>query len=629
MLRAPRRRGAPRQRRSRRGLAAAAAAAALALLAAACGSGSVAAGGNTPVSGGTAAWALQPTSAPNFIFPFDPAENFTITNINYFQELMYRPLYWFGTGNQPTMNQELSLAFPPVYHGQTVTIRLKGNYRWSDGSPVDARDLVFWMHMMIAEKANWGGYVQGAFPDNISDVKAVGADTVTMVIKGSYSPLWFTDNELSQVTPMPKAWDRTKSGPSNCAAVIADCAAVWSYLTAQAQDTSHYVGSKIWGVVDGPWRLASFNTDGHVSFTFNKSYSGKLPAHHIDTFVEVPFTTEQSEYNVLQAGGTLDVGYLPTVDAPVPAAGAAVGENPLRDVGPGYNLAPLYSWGLNYMPFDFNNPTAGPIFKQLYFRQAFQYLVDQEGVIDGPLHGYGKASVGPVGDVPVTSYLSTEAKRGDPFSLNPSAATKLLTEHGWNVSPNSLTTCTSPGSGTGQCGPGIHQGQGLSFTLNYVSGISWVQSASKELASNAAEVGIKITLKDMSFGDVITAATACLGRTTPSPKCTWQLADWGNGWSYSPDYLPTGENLFKTGSVDNFGGFSDSHNDELTDATMHASAGTFMKAFHQWEDYLASQIPVVMEPAAPFNLVETVSNLRTGVQAPTLTLTPEDWYFVK
>ena len=47
-----------------------------------------------------------------------------------------------------------------------------------------------------------------------------------------------------------------------------------------------------------------------------------MATNHITTFIEAPFTSEQAEYNVLQdptGSQTVDVGYLPTVDAPVPA----------------------------------------------------------------------------------------------------------------------------------------------------------------------------------------------------------------------------------------------------------------------------------------------------------------------
>jgi peptide/nickel transport system substrate-binding protein len=612
----------PARRRVRRGLAAGCAAAALALAAAACGSGSTApAGSGTPQSGGTVAWAEQPQNYPDFIFPFDPPQHFSITDIDTFQNLMYRPLLWFGNGAQPTLNSELSLASQPRYHGNQVTIQLKPNYRWSDGTPVTAQNVMFWMNMMKAEKLQWGGYVAGFFPDNISSYKAVSPTEVTFTIKGSFSQQWFTDNELSQITPMPKAWDVTAAGRSNCTAHVADCAGVWTYLTAQANNTKTYATSKIWSVVDGPWKLKSFALDGLVEFTYNSQYGGKVPAHHITTFIQRPFTTEQEEYNVLQAGGRngLDVGYLPTVDAPVRPAGARVGANPL----PGYRLEPLFSWGLSYIPYDYANPTAGPMFKQLYVRRALQYLVDQEGVVNGPLHGYGSVSLGPVGDVPVTRYLSAQTLSGDRFALNPAAATKLLTGHGWRVVPNGTTTCVSPGTGTANCGKGIARGTPLSFTMGYDGGISWVASAVRELASNASEVGIKITLKEGTFNSVVSQIAA---------PGTWQTLDWGGGWSYSPDYLPTGEELFGTTSADNFGGYSDTTNDHLIAATLHArSTADFYRAFYKWQNYLSGQLPNMLEPEGPYQLTEIADDLKStgAMQTPTMMLTPEDWYLVK
>src|ERR1700722_3675079 len=50
------------------------------------------------VIGGTATWALPPNSAPNYIFPFASSTYFSTVNFAEFQYLMYRPLYWFGTG---------------------------------------------------------------------------------------------------------------------------------------------------------------------------------------------------------------------------------------------------------------------------------------------------------------------------------------------------------------------------------------------------------------------------------------------------------------------------------------------------------------------------------------------------
>ncbi len=60
--------------------------------------------GGTKIAGGTATWAEAPNTQPNYIFPFMSLAYFSVANINQFQFLMYRPLYWFGNGAQPTLN---------------------------------------------------------------------------------------------------------------------------------------------------------------------------------------------------------------------------------------------------------------------------------------------------------------------------------------------------------------------------------------------------------------------------------------------------------------------------------------------------------------------------------------------
>ncbi len=69
----------------------------------------------------------------------------------------------------------------------------------------------------------------------------------------------------------------------------------------------------------------------------------------------------------LPGGQKLDVGYLPTTDAPNKPANAAVGANPLS----GYTLAPLIQWAINYFPVNLESTTGnGPVDRQVYFRQA-------------------------------------------------------------------------------------------------------------------------------------------------------------------------------------------------------------------------------------------------------------------
>src|SRR5580693_2252174 len=284
-----------RRRRARGLLAVACGAAAIALTAAACSSsGSSSNGGaaatptGTPVTGGTATFALPPSTVPNYIFPFDSSTYFSVTNSEDFQYLLYRPLYWFGNGSSPTLNASLSVANPPVYSGNKVTINMKG-WKWSDGTPVSAQNVLFWIHMMQAVASDdWGAFVPGGFPTNVSNVTATSPTTLTMTMNKAYNETWFTSNELSQITPMPEAWDRTNSGPSHCTTTVSDCAAVYSYLDSQSKAESSWAGSPIWGIVDGPWRLSSFNSDGNSTFVPNKTYSGPVKAK-LTQFEEVPF----------------------------------------------------------------------------------------------------------------------------------------------------------------------------------------------------------------------------------------------------------------------------------------------------------------------------------------------------
>jgi peptide/nickel transport system substrate-binding protein len=616
----------PQQGRSRaslrrRMLAVGVGVATLAVAAAGCGSnGSSSSSGSTPVKGGTAVYALPPSTTPNYIFPFVSSAYISDANIFYLQALLYRPLYWFGQNGQPTVNNSLSLASPPTFSGNKVTVNLK-HYMWSNGQPVTAQDVVFWLNMEQAEPANYGAYT--GFPANVKNITAVSPTQVTMTMDKAYSQTWFLYNDLSQITPMPQAWDRTASGPSHCATTPSDCAAVYNYLNAQAKNLSGYVGSPLWSIVDGPFKLSAFNADGHITFVPNKSYSGPVKAK-LAQFQEAPFTTDAAEYDVLQSSSAstkIDVGYLPEQDAPAKPAGATVGTNPLSSKG--YTLSPLYTWGINYFVVNFQSSVGdhAAVIKQLYFRQALEYMMNQAAVISGPLRGYGALTVGPVAATPVTQFLSGTGKAGDPYPYNPGKAKSLLAGNGWNVVPNGVTTCTDPA----KCGPGITKGTGLSFTLPYATGISWINSEMTQLQSNAATIGIKLNLKPEPF-DQVTALAAGNCKVAKIP-CNWDMANWGGGWSFAPDYLPTGEELFQSGAVANSGGYADAQNDSLIAKTLTSSN---LQDMYTWQDYLAPKLPMMWQPNGAYALTEIASNLKGATpQSPTLSINPENWYFTK
>jgi hypothetical protein len=51
---------------------------------------------------------------------------------------------------------------------------------------------------------------------------------------------------------------------------------------------------------------------------------------------------------------------------------------------------------------------------------------------------------------------------------------------------------------------------------------------------------------------------------------------------------------------------------------------------YTWQDYLAMQLPVEWQPDPPQQLTEVANNLKSVLpQSSTLSIDPENWYFVK
>lgn len=637
--------GLERRRTRRLGLLGAAAFVILAL--AACGGGggggstNASGGGGTKQVGGTAYWAESPQATPNYIFPFAQFADFSVANLTQFQELMYRPLYWFGKGAAPVLDIARSLATSPVYsNGNTVvTIHLKG-WKWSNGETITAQDVVFWLNMMQVEKGVWAGYVPGTLPDDVKSISANGT-TLKITTTAPVNPNWFTYNELSQITPMPMAWNLTAAGKKGMcgtasftsvtvtknskgtiipvSAAAKSCAAVYTYLDAQAKKISTYVGSPLWSVVDGPWTLQHMDTSGNVTFVPNTKYSGPQKPT-LAKFIEVPYTSDDSEFNAL-AANKLDVGYLPTQDitsdasAPVsdPCNLTPGANNPRLS---NFNVVPVFPWSINYFPYNFqstaNNGTAGKVFSQLYFRQALQELVNQPLYIKQIDKGYGEPTYGPVPVCP-TNTFATSQEKANPYTYSQAKAINLLKSHGWNVKPNGTTTCAD----AAKCG--VPAGTPLNFTLQYASGTQAITQLMNAEKSSWAAAGINIKLTTSTFNTVIGVAVPCSGSS-----CTWQLENWGAGWIFAPDYYPSGEDLFQTGASSNGGSYSDPKADTLIKATTQGNAN-----LSAYQNYLAQQLPVVFQPN-PVTVAEVNKHLVgvTPINA-LLTLNPEDWYFTK
>jgi peptide/nickel transport system substrate-binding protein len=572
-------------------------------------------------SSGQVAVVAQSGTETNYIFPFYGPQDETLQNVQEFQQLMYRPLYAFGVGSEPILNTSLSLADPPQWSSNnlTATVRLK-SYRWSNGTSLTPQNVAFWLGLDRTEKQNWAYYAPGSIPDDLKSVAYDNAaDTVTFSLNKKVNPTEFTDAELGQIVPLPLAWDITAAGRrGNCASEevaqeLSSCPAVYNYLTEQAKNQATYLSSPLWRVVDGPFKLATYAPGIEYSFTPNATYSGSGKSK-LSQLKFVYYTSDAAEYNALRSG-SLDVGYIPPQDLPAKNPSAAVGQSPVS----GYTLSPQNFLGFYEVLINFNNPSVGPIFRQLYFRQAFQHLVNQSIDILKANQGYGFPQYGPIPTQPANPFISKSATI-NPYPFSITAARQLLESHGWSVPTSDTAFCHDPGTGPNQCGIGIPAGKKLVFKLEETAGQTSTSEAMQELASDASAAGITINIVNETGNQVVGDAVAC----QPSQAtCGWQLINDGSQGYASP--FPSGEEYFATGASQNVGSYSNPTMDQLISATLTSPNPS---AMFDYENYAEQQVPVLWQPFYPFTVTAISDKLHGALPLSILqTITPENWYF--
>lgn len=597
-----------------------------ALVAAACSSSpSTPSTSTTSVKGATATLTNVSGTGANSMFPMETTQFYSVINYEDFQYLQVRPLYMFGGNSNTSISVDVKdgPAAAPVYSngGKTVVINLKG-WKWSNGQPVNAQDVIFFLHLLEANKASYAGYTPGLLPDNLASYKATGPNQVTLQFKRAYSSIWVTYNMLATLYPFPLTWDTTSTtGKADSGGCLTDsaadswakCKAVWRFLDSQNKATSTYATNPLWQVVDGPYKLTSFDVSGNYTFVPNAAYSGSPKPQVTLKFEEA--TSDAAVYTGLKTGQystsfptSVPLGNLP----PAASNGTFLPpSNPLASQN--YSLDPEFEFGIGYAYINFNNPTYGPVFKQLYFRQAMMYLNDQLGAAKSVGRGYGYPTSAGVPPYPrsqwVTGAMTANSGQG-PYPYNVAEAKSLLAAHGWKV-VGGVLTCQSSA-----CGSGVKVGTQAKFSIMYTSGIAWQQASSSILKSGFTQAGIQLTLVPQTFDTLLKYTTPCHGS-----GCTWDLLYLG-GWLFNgPGFEPTGEPLYQSGVPNNSGGYTDPKMDSLIAAT-HTSSS--IQAFSSFATYTATQVPDLWMPWQT-NVIAVSTNMHNVTMNPLLTFFPEYW----
>jgi peptide/nickel transport system substrate-binding protein len=574
------------------------------------------------VKAGTITWGMSPGATPNWIFPVIPSANNSVYNAFTFINEMWRPLYWQVNGVVPEIEQNLSLASLPTYSNgnKTLTITLKSNYKWSDGKPITADDLLFYIDLVKAgikiSPANWAFYTPKFFPDNLVSTSEPNSTTLVLNLKSAVNPSWFTEDLLTSVNPLPSTlWAKTSAS----GAVVPSSGwnpttmtAIFKYLTAQSKSVSTYATNPLWQVVDGPYKLSTYNTTtGAFLMVPNKTYGG---AHvtPMSNFQGVPFTSDAATFNAIKSK-SIDMAQVPAADvAQLPQMARL-----------GYNYFGIADFGMEFAAYNFEDKTNhfNSIASQLYFRQAMAHLEDQQGWITAFMHGAGAPAYGPIPAYPKSPFLPSNAAT-NPYPFSISSATNLLKAHGWTVNAGGTDVCQSAGSGANQCGAGIPAGTQLKFNLIYASDSTLITSQMTDLVSKAKQAGINITLQGSNFNYMI---SNYLDPYAPANANKWAMQDFGG--ETNSTYATT-FSLFNTGGSNQIGNYSDPKADQLINASITSSDPAAVKAEAA---YLTTSQPVMFQPNR-----DRVWVFKTGISSSkpeaieTLTqfqANPEFWYF--
>ncbi|MCX4446622.1 peptide ABC transporter substrate-binding protein [Streptomyces sp. NBC_01789] len=596
---------------SRRWALAAGAATTAAVLLSGCSGGGATSSGSA--SSDSINYALPANFTPNWILPVGTAAHLNTNNSSISQSLWEPLIAYDGSTGKVGWNKDNSLATAADFaeDSKSVTITL-GDRHWSDGEKITSRDVQFWFNLVKANKKDWASYSPGKAPDNWTALKTVDDTHFTITFDKAYNTQWMLANELSMIRPMPQhVWDKTGDAGkvSDLDLTPAGARKVWTYLNTAAKKISGYATDPLWKTVSGPYTIKSFSTAGKVQLLANAKYDGGGKAN-IKTVNLLPFTTTDAEENALRAG-TVDYGYINATNLSQEASFTAKG----------YSLKPWAGWAITYMPYNFNNPTMGPVFKQLYARQAIQMSVDQATLSKVIFNGTAVSTYGPVPQGQTSSFVS-EAQKNNPYPFSTAKARKLLTDHGW-TEQNGTMVCTDAGSGDDQCGAGVDKGTKFTMQVLSQSGSTVTDNLMSALQSSFAKSGIGFGIKTAPVNSVLSQAGQC---EAGDSGCKWQLSFFGSAGSwYFPAY-PSGDSLFATGGGSNFGSYSNSDVDKLVEKTTTDSSDAAMQ---KYSEALAKDLPVIWLPEPDYQVSVVRSGLGGFAQDSLANFHPAMWKWTK
>lgn len=417
--------------------------------------------------------------------------------------LMYPTLLWINRFARIDWSRSLASAVTTKDDRNfLVTLR---HWSWSDGVPLEAKDVVYYFTLGKALGPSWPQFGAGGLPYIVQSIKIIDPMRLMITTTHAVNPTWFIYNAIAALEPLPEhAWHNV------------------TLSEMRARQTS----PAFFRVVDGPLAIQRLDIGLDAIFIPNPAWPG--PKMHFSRLV---FSFLQGDGAAVQGveSGSMDAGEVPTdlfqAVQHIPGVRVEIMRQELFQ---------------NVIYVNFRNPRVA-FFRDVRVRQAMIDSFDQNGIVRELEHGAGDPAYGPV-PRSLTSFLAPPMRQGIyPVGYDPARSVRLLEQAGFRPGPDGVME---------------KNGQKLSFTYMAESGSDAVTELEETLQADLRRVGIEMKIHLVDFNQLLALLNG--------PPEGWDAT----GVAISTPSYPTGEAEFATGAYQHSGGYSNPEMDRLISASI-------------------------------------------------------------
>ena len=280
----------------------------------------------------------------------------------------------------------------------SVTFKVATDGKWSDGTPLTAADAAYTLNLMLKYPGPTG--LEAGYTKHITAASAPDAGTLTIDYEAPVNADWAL-SELQQIPMLPEhIWSKQEGTDGKGLRTFTNDAPV---------------------VSGGPFVLSQYQKNAFVQMDANPNYYGTKP--HIDGFGLKFYSNADAMVSALQ-NGELDA-----VESFPAAAYTNLKANP--------NMVVSEAPGIYFDDFIVNSHK--PIHPELLdpkLREAFEYAIDRQTMVDTVLQGHGTTASSIVSTV--TGHWSNPDIQALPYDL--ATANELLDAAGYPKGADGMRT---------------------------------------------------------------------------------------------------------------------------------------------------------------------------------------------